>query len=103
MWEYKARRKTTSGTKNRTKWRFIFFKNNNKVTADVIFPAYRNIEDLWGTCSLNTVAVSKNVTSNSQKTFNSINDNIICNRVNEGKSDFLIEAKRRGLKMNMKK
>jgi hypothetical protein len=112
-WNYKAKRKTTSGSKNRTEWRFIFFKSNKKVAAEVIFPSYRNIENLWGRCSLNTVAVSNN--SNSQKTSTRLTNSAICNLATEGSSgnklwrtynhskEYVEEAKRRGLNCGINK
>lgn len=111
-WNYKARRKTSLGKTNRTEWRFIFFKSNNKVSADVIFPSYRNIDNLWGRCSLNTVAVSNN--SNSQTSSNNLTDSAICNLATEVTSwnkswrtynhskEYVQEAKRRGLSCGVK-
>ena len=46
-WNYKARRKTSSGNTNRTEWRFIFFKSNNKASADVIFQLIE-IQTIYG-------------------------------------------------------
>ena len=40
---------------------------------------------------------TNDLTRQSSNNISSIQDNVICNRVNEGKSNFLIEAKRRGL------
>lgn len=61
-WEYKLVSEDKKGSKSETRFKYIFFKTNNKVTASVDFVGYRGINNVWGTCKVeasNVTAPSK--------------------------------------------
>ena len=110
QWKYETKRKMFWGSVKkdvRLIYKFVYFKKSKKASADVDFKSYKDISSIWGTCSLNTVAVSNN--SNSQKTSTRLTNSAICNLATDGSSgnklwrtynhskEYVEEAKRRGL------
>ena len=112
-WEYTRERKNTRGEKDKVKYRFIYFKTNNKFTADIIFPSFRNISDLWGRCTLTTASKQANNNNNIDSPINlaAAEDRLICAKAISytGKwttqkkyLDYVKEANKRGLNCGVK-
>ena len=57
-WNYKHKQKITVNSGGidymPSTYKFVFFKTNNKVSADVTFPAHTwiPIDDIWGNCKI---------------------------------------------------
>ena len=124
QWKYETKRSMIWGSvkKNvRLIYRFAYFKKSKKASVDLDFKSYRDIEGVWGKCSLITAAVSNN---SSTKLANNSNNNsvdspinlataenrLICSRAVSytGKwattkyKEYVQEAKRRGLSCGVK-
>ena len=57
-WEYKLVSEDKKGSKSETRFKYIFFKTNNKVAASVDFVGFLGINNVWGTCKVEASAVT---------------------------------------------
>ena len=64
-WEYKLVSEDKKGSKSETRFKYIFFKTNNKVAASVDFVGFLGINNVWGTCKVEAAAVTAPSTSSS--------------------------------------
>ncbi|MDC1357013.1 hypothetical protein N8310_05460 [Pseudomonadota bacterium] len=106
-WSYKNLKfNNKNGQKRTLKYKFIYFKTNNKIVADIIFTGYRNHTDIMGTCSENISKVSTPL----EHDLSDMNEISLCVlAADKGKwsssnlhSNHIKEAKRRGLTCGVK-
>ena len=57
-WEYRVLSTDNKGAQSESRFKYIFFKTNNKVAASVDFVGYRGINNVWGTCKVEVSAVT---------------------------------------------
>ena len=83
-WEYRLLSTDNKGAKSESRFRYIFFKTNNKVTASVDFVGYRGIGNVWGTCE----AKSGSGTSGDSIKYSDATEEQVCNEVSMGFGDY---------------
>ena len=122
QWKYETKRKMVWGSVRkdvRLTYKYVYFKKSKKVSVDVVFKSYKDIEGVWGKCTYN-VAAASNIINKSNDNSSSIfssenistmdNDSICAKAVSysgkwETKQKYIKhvqEAKRRGLSCGVK-
>ena len=73
-WKYVTKRKMNWGSVQKTvrlTYKYVYFKTTKKVSADVDFKSYKDIEGVWGKCNYTIASVTNNTNNNSSSTFES--------------------------------
>ena len=83
-WEYKLLSTDEKGAKSESRFKYIFFRSNNKIAASVDFVGYRGIGNVWGTCE----AKSGSGTSGDYIKYSDATEEQVCNEVSVGFGDY---------------
>ena len=115
-WEYRILTKDNKGSQSESRFKYVFFKTNNKVAASVNFVGYLGISNVWGTCKVDaSAAAAPSPTTNDCSSDNlTVCDNdFICQKATSVRSGsreweitrtwepYVKEAKSRGLKCDV--
>ncbi|MDB2532324.1 hypothetical protein N9Y07_07470, partial [Alphaproteobacteria bacterium] len=83
-WEYRILTTDNKGSKSESRFKYIFFKTNNKVAASVDFVGFLGISNVWGVCEVK----SGSGASGDYVKYSDATEEQICNEVTMGFGNF---------------